>query len=578
MRRSAVLAAASVSALVLSTTGVLADGYAQRSAAPPPFSWTGMYIGYHAGAAIGSAQFSDPIGPSLFGDTVRTPGSLAGVQAGANAQSGSTVFGIELDLSLADLDGTNTCFAASALYVSSNCHVRTNYMGTLTGRLGVAVGPQGRTLLYGKAGAAFESSQLSAQPNFNGTLFFPPSSVNNGPKFGWTVGGGVEHALAGNWSVKAEYDYLAFGDTKFSVPVSVVPGPALFAPAAGSNVSQDIHQFKVGVNYKLGGDPRAVDPVWAHQGSIKDPTVRPAPGLEVEIGGRYAYGWGRFQKDIGLTKTIGAPQNLLISRLTYDDMNTNSGEVFARVDTPWNLMAKGFVGGGSGKSGRLNDEDWGIGGALLLYSNTLSQPVKDDITYGAIDVGYDWLRGRGYKLASFIGYTQITSDMSAFGCTPISAGNCVPPVPSTGSAIITEKDTWQALRLGSAAQFMIMPGLRADVDAAYLAYVDFRGTDHHFLGNTGILFETFPEKGTGRGVQLEGMLSYDVTNSISFGVGGRYWAMWTTEGSVNCTFGAPCAPVPTPAQHFRAAMEQASVLVQATYRFGADPVVVGPIK
>ncbi|TMJ63391.1 MAG: porin family protein, partial [Alphaproteobacteria bacterium] len=105
-----------------------------------------MYLGYHSGAAFGSATFSDPFGPSLFGDKVRTPGGLFGIQAGANGQSGSTVFGIELDLSASDLDGTNTCFAFSPAYVSSNCHVRTNYMGTLTGRLGVAVGPQGRTL------------------------------------------------------------------------------------------------------------------------------------------------------------------------------------------------------------------------------------------------------------------------------------------------------------------------------------------------------------------------------------------------------------------------------------------------
>jgi outer membrane protease len=245
-------------------------------------------------------------------------------------------------------------------------------------------------------------------------------------------------------------------------------------------------------------------------------------------------------------------------------------------------MAKGFVGGGSGKTGHMNDEDWAAGGALSLYSNTLSDPVKDDITYGAVDVGYDWLRGRTYKLASFVGYTSFNSNMAAFGCSVVAALNpaCFPAVPPTGSPIITEKDKWQALRLGSSAQFMIFHGLRANVDVAYLAYVDFRGTDHHFATNVpGFLLETFPEKGTGRGVQLEAMLSYDLTSAISLGVGGRYWAMWTTEGSWNCTFGfaGACGATPSPPEHFRAAMEQASVLVQATYRFGADPAM-GPIK
>jgi hypothetical protein len=81
-----------------------------------------------------------------------------------------------------------------------------------------------------------------------------------------------------------------------------------------------------------------------------------------------------------------------------------------------------------------------LGGALGFYSNTLSQPIKDDISYGAVDVGYDWLRGRDYKVASFVGYTRFTNDMSAFGCISISAANCPPPgVPSTGSPIITER-------------------------------------------------------------------------------------------------------------------------------------------
>lgn len=33
----------------------------------------------------------------------------------------------------------------------------------------------------------------------------------------------------------------------------------------------------------------------------------------------------------------------------------------------------------------------------------------------------------------------------------------------------------------------------------------------------------------GGGVQVEGLLSYFVTNNISLGVGGRYWAMWTKK-------------------------------------------------
>src|SRR6185436_10765538 len=105
--RSPALIASSFAALLLTSSIARADGSDAKYVAPPPFSWTGMYLGYHSGAAFGSATFSDPFGPSLFGDKVRTPGGLFGIQAGANGQSGSTVFGIELDLSASDLDGTN---------------------------------------------------------------------------------------------------------------------------------------------------------------------------------------------------------------------------------------------------------------------------------------------------------------------------------------------------------------------------------------------------------------------------------------------------------------------------------------
>jgi opacity protein-like surface antigen len=126
---------------------------ASRAAAEDPvrFDWRGAYIGAHTGGALALVDVGDPFGPSVFGDTVRTPGALIGGQLGYNWQRGALVYGLEADLSSADLDGTNTCFAYSGLFISSNCAAHINAMGTVAGRLGWTLPWDDRTLVYGKA-------------------------------------------------------------------------------------------------------------------------------------------------------------------------------------------------------------------------------------------------------------------------------------------------------------------------------------------------------------------------------------------------------------------------------------------
>ena len=93
-------------------------------------------------------------------------------------------------------------------------------------------------------------------------------------------------------------------------------------------------------------------------------------------------------------------------------------------------------------------------------------------------------------------------------------------------------------------------------EAAYLPYVKFTGIDDHVLRSL-----RSPENGEGIGVQLEATLSYALTEALSLGIGGRYWSMWTTEGTVN--FGGTGEIVP-----MRYAAEQAHLLVQGSYKFG----------
>jgi opacity protein-like surface antigen/outer membrane protease len=543
---------------VLGATVFAADAADLQPAYFAPYSWTGFYGGVHVGAGFVTTTFSDPFGASIYGDKVRTPAFLGGGQVGYNWQAPGSpwVFGIEGDLTGLDSDGTNTCLAFSGFFLSANCHARPDLDATLTGRLGYALGPSNHTLLYAKGGVAWEREKVSMTTNALLPALSTSASLSHS---GWTAGAGVEQALTPAWSIKLEYDFLDFSGVGVTTPTSFVqaipPINGYFATAPGtSNVSQNIHEVKLGLNYRFGADP------WSRWDAA--PAAYPAKavvrdaGWEVETGARYWYSTGRFQKDLG-SGTSTSTADTLNSRLTYVS-NANSGEAFARVETPWNLFAKGFIGAGSLANGKLNDEDWLIFGATVPYSNTLSDPVKGNIEYGTIDVGYDFARAASYKTGAFVGYNYYAENKSAYGCAQLANrfSDCVPSIPSSVLGI-TENDRWQSLRVGLNGEFMPVDRVKVSADAAYLPYVRFDGTDNHVL--RGIVS---PEWGTGRGVQMETIVSYYVTPQFSVGVGGRYWAMWTTSDAFTAFGGSPC-----PCQTLPAKTERYGTFLQGAYQF-----------
>lgn len=516
------------------------------------YDWTGFYVGAHLGGGLSLTDMKDPFGPSLYGDTLRPAGPVAGGQIGYNWQFGRNLLGLEADASWADLFATNTCFAYSGFYVSANCRSETSALGTLAARFGWLVGPDAETLLYGKAGAAWRRGEIDATTN--GDAGFPATRTS-GTRWGWMLGAGIERALSSRWSMSAEYDYLSFGDTGLSTPIGAfqpVPGPdpntLTTVASTATDGAQDAHLFKIGLNYRLyqgSGYAAALPPA---------PLPQPISGTTLEIGARYVYGWGRFQKDLGIQ---GEGLTSLASRLTYSDMTTNGAELFARLDLPGGLMAKGLVGKGSG-DGKLNDEDWGVPFAIFVpYSNTWST-VDDEIRYGVIDVGYDIWRDKQFRFAPFVGYSIFHQYMQGMGCVQFANPNsdCGTPIPVSVEAI-SEDDVWRALRLGVAADLQIVPGVTLSTDAAYLPSVHLDGVDDHILRSL-----VSPEWANGTGTQLELMLKYAVTDRFNVGVGGRYWAMWTPEGNVN--FGGQTL-VP-----MRFSVEQAALLIQGSYTF-SDP-------
>ena len=128
------------------------------------------------------------------------------------------------------------------------------WFATLRGRLGATVTPG--ALAYVTGGSAVGEVMTA------GTVFGfdgdgnPVNTIvsSHNTKAGWTVGGGIEGRLAGNWTAKLEYLYLDLGT------VSTVPTPAANATVAtafSSRVTDNI--VRAGINYKF--DP---DEIWAN--------------------------------------------------------------------------------------------------------------------------------------------------------------------------------------------------------------------------------------------------------------------------------------------------------------------------
>ena len=171
-------------------TSASSSAVALYKAPPAPVTWTGFYAGASLGAGFGRSNWSDPCGPTSIGDQDRVGGALVGGQVGANYQVGSIVYGIEAALSWAPLTGTASCFAGNQnqAIAGQDCGTRVGALAFLTPRIGYALD---RTLYYAKAGPAFGHTTFDL--NSGGAA---PGQVTaaESDRWGWTIGGGVEHA------------------------------------------------------------------------------------------------------------------------------------------------------------------------------------------------------------------------------------------------------------------------------------------------------------------------------------------------------------------------------------------------
>jgi hypothetical protein len=263
----------------------------------------------------------------------------------------------------------------------------------------------------------------------------------------------------------------------------------------------------------------------------------------------------------------------LVSRLTYYNLSIFSAEAYGRFDLNTGWFLKGIIGGGGFRNGKLTDEDFPPG--IVPYSATLSVLSDSFPLYGTIDVGYNVFRGPDFRVGAFVGYNYMRDYVSANGCDQVAANPFICglfPVPGRFK-VITQDNNWPSLRVGLNGEADITDRLKLTLDAAILPAVWLGGTDSHWLRISTLAGDfngPIPEDGRGWGYQLEGVLSYRVTDQLSVGIGGRYWHMQTTgnthfENHIN---GFVAFPQPVDWR-----TDKYGVFVQTGLKFGPYPVI-----
>jgi outer membrane immunogenic protein len=233
--------------------------------APPPvlaYDWSGFYIGGVIGGDWTRTDTSTP-GLGLIGtlvpviQTTDNSGFIGGIEGGDRYQFGKLVIGWEADMVWGNNSSTSISSFSSVpglFTVSRALTADTKWVGTATSTVGIA---HDRWLIYGKAGVAWAKTDytdnwvanvagVGAVPVFSGT-----GTTSDSNQVGWTVGTGVEWAIWNNWSIKAEYDYLDFGNKTVAINGAVAPGLINFPASLGIENNQHINQFKAGLNWHI---------------------------------------------------------------------------------------------------------------------------------------------------------------------------------------------------------------------------------------------------------------------------------------------------------------------------------------
>jgi outer membrane immunogenic protein len=202
--------------------------------APPPYLWTGCYVGGNIGGAWSNVDLSGVSGANF---SATNSGFAGGGQIGCDYNWLGTpwVVGIRNMLDATSLSSRTNI---STVPFTGAVDSRTHWFDTLTARGGYLVQPN--VLLYAQGGAAWTNTNITFLDGSGAQL----GEASN-DRTGWTVGAGVEWMFAPRWSVFAEYNFMGFGTQ--STTFTGCGGTCVVS----ANAKADVQNVLAGVNYKF---------------------------------------------------------------------------------------------------------------------------------------------------------------------------------------------------------------------------------------------------------------------------------------------------------------------------------------
>jgi outer membrane immunogenic protein len=238
MKKHLFLLAFAVSALLPAATALAAD----LDPPPPPmeqlrpatYDWSGAYVGGWVGIACIDGSLHDYTQEAaVLAGTSTLPfdflnagcGGKGGVTAGYNHQIDNIVIGAEADWGRSGNIVENN-------EVGADYSFKLSQIATLRGRVGLALDD---TLLFATAGGAWGRGEL------NGIVSAFPDQLQSN-HYGWTVGGGIEHAVTDNIRIKLDYLYTRMNTANY-YSTSCTATCDLDVKWAGE------HEVRLGINY-----------------------------------------------------------------------------------------------------------------------------------------------------------------------------------------------------------------------------------------------------------------------------------------------------------------------------------------